>query len=311
VADAPVIPIICGPTGAGKTSVAVALAQEIPIEIVSADSRQLIRRLDIGTAKPTAEERAAAVFHLVDVIEPGERYSAFRFMEEANEAIAGILTRGRVPLVVGGTGLYLRALSEGVVEIEEEDMAVRRRLEEEIAGGGAQRLYEKLKEIDPVEAARVHPNNEVRLVRALEIFYVTGKTKSELIASGGMTPKYSFAYYCLTPERVVLYDRINIRVDAMMAHGLLSEVQGLVSAGLAEPVRRSNVIGYNEMLDYLEEKRTLDQAVSLIKQNHRRYAKRQMTWFRHQIDGKFFPDGDSLREAIEQRPGDLGRPRGL
>ncbi|MCB2201410.1 tRNA (adenosine(37)-N6)-dimethylallyltransferase MiaA [bacterium] len=299
MADPRKLPIICGPTASGKTGAAVALADRYHIEVVSADSRQMIRRLDIGTAKPTPDENARCVFHLVNNIEPGERYTAFRFIDEASDAIEDILSRHHFPIVVGGTGLYLRALAEGVVEIEAEDMAIRERLEKECAEGGANRLYEELRQVDPLEAAKVHPNNHVRLVRALEIYHLTGKPKSELIATGAhRKAAYDFDFYCLAPSREELYDRINTRVDRMLQEGLLDEIERLAAGGLTEPIRRSNVIGYNELLDYLEGKWSLDEAVAMIKQNTRRYAKRQMTWFRAQTAIRVFSDQGALLESL-------------
>ena len=293
------IPIICGPTGVGKTALAVQLADRCPIEIVSADSRQIIKYLDIGTAKPTAEQHRRVMFHLIDLIEPGERYTAFRFITDANRVIREILQRGHVPLVVGGTGLYLRALSEGVVEIEQEDMEIRQKIEREMEELGPEAMHERLMSIDPLEAARIHPNNRVRVIRALEIFHLTGKTKSELVETGAYKrSEFDFCYHCLLMPRERLYDRINSRVDQMMTGGLLEEVQGLVSRGMKDQLRKARVIGYAELLDYLEGKSQLEEAVAMIKQNSRRYAKRQMTWFRHQAGGTFYSDPARLIRAL-------------
>lgn len=295
----PTIPIICGPTASGKTGVAIELSRTIPLEIVSADSRQIIRQLDIGTAKPTAEERAAVPMHLIDIIEPGERYSAFQFIDDATAAIEDILSRNRLPVIVGGTGLYLRALTEGVVEIQEPDFEIRERLETDIAAGRAEEMYAELKKVDPLEAAKIHPNNHVRLVRALEIYYMTGKPKSELIATGAYRKaKYEFACFCLMPPREGLYAVINQRVDRMMRAGLLGELQGLIESGREEAVRKANVIGYQELLDYLAGKQSLAEAVALIKQNSRRYAKRQMTWFRHQGGITFFSSPEDMLTGL-------------
>jgi tRNA dimethylallyltransferase len=299
VAEIIPIPIICGPTGSGKTAAALRLAEQFPFEIVNADSRQIIRHLDIGTAKPTLEERKRAVFHLIDIIEPGEPYSAVRYLSDATRVIKDILKRGNRPLVVGGTGLYLRALSEGIVQIEADDMNIRDHLEAELASWGADALWERLREIDPLEAAKVHPNNAVRIIRALEIHKLTGKTKSELMASGSyQTSGFQFAYYCLQPDRDVLYRGIETRVDRMIDQGLVKEVAELVSLGLSEGIRRANVIGYNEILDHLKGRWTLEEATVLIKQNSRRYAKRQMTWFRHQADCRLFDEPASLIVSI-------------
>ncbi|MCP4684314.1 MAG: tRNA (adenosine(37)-N6)-dimethylallyltransferase MiaA [bacterium] len=307
-ADANRIPIICGPTGAGKTGVAVRLAQDFPVEIISADSRQIVKHLDIGTAKPTSEEQARVPFHLVDIVEPGERYSAYRFLEDAELCIDDILSRDRMPLVVGGTGLYLRALSEGVVQIDTDSPEVRARLEEDMERLGAEEMHARLAAVDPEEAARVHPHNKVRVIRSLEVFELTGKTKSALTASG--TYKRSghfFDYFCLVPPRARLYEVIEARVDQMMSQGLLGEIETLVREGFTERIRLANVIGYAELLDYLDGEAGLDQAIAAIKQNSRRYAKRQITWFRHQADCRFFEESGVMLAALSQNAID-GQP---
>jgi len=296
------VPIICGPTGSGKTAIAVELAGDYPVEIVSADSRQVIKHLNIGTAKPTSEERKRVRFYLIDIVEPGERYSAYRFASEAEKAISEILEREHIPLVVGGTGLYLRALSEGVVEIDEHDMQLREQLEKEMEEIGPEAMYEKLERIDPLEAVRLHPNNRVRVIRALEIFYLAGKTKSELVITGSYNKSdRSYSYYCLALPREKLYECINNRVDCMMTEGLLEELQCLIEQGKGEGIRKANVIGYAELLDYIEGNCSLDAAVAMIKQNSRRYAKRQMTWFRHQSGCRMYADAESLCRSLALR----------
>lgn len=293
------IPIICGPTGSGKTASALLLCEKGAYEIVNADSRQIIRHLDIGTAKPTVEERRRAVFHLIDVIEPGESYSAMRYLTDATRVIKGILSRGNLPLIVGGTGLYLRALSEGIVEIESDDLTLREDLQAEFDRLGNDAMYDQLLAIDPLEAAKVHPNNIVRVMRALQIYRQTGKTKSELVSTGAYRSSgYQYEYYCLQPERSKLYAVIDRRVELMIDAGLVEEVQGLIGRGLEEAVRRANVIGYNEILDHLKGRWSLDEATAMIKQNSRRYAKRQMTWFRHQTECQYFAEPKGLIDRI-------------
>lgn len=302
VSDSPEIPIICGPTASGKTGIAVRLAHTYPIEVVGADSRQIIRRLDIGTAKPTPEERQAAPMNLIDLIDPGGRYSAFRFIDDAEAAIADILGRGSIPVVVGGTGLYLRALSEGIVEIDDDNLKIRRRLEEQMRKEGPEVMHGLLQRIDPLEAEQVHPNNHVRVIRALEVFYLTGRCKSELMHTDiYRRPAHRYQFYRLMPPRDELYERINRRVDQMLAQGLLDEIRGLIEDGLAEATRESRVIGYVELLDYLHGFRSLEEAIGLIKQNTRRYAKRQYTWLRHQVEGPVFTEPDSLEAELAQK----------
>jgi tRNA dimethylallyltransferase len=294
------VPIICGPTGSGKTAAAMDLAREFPLEIISADSRQIIKYLDIGTAKPTAAEQETVKFHLIDIIEPGKRYSAYQFIDDASRAIESVIAIGRIPVVVGGTGLYLRALTEGVVEIAEDDTSIRKRLEEEMATLGQDKMYEKLKEIDPDEAGRIHPHNQVRLIRALEIYYLTGKPKSEIAASGPYRKsEHTFKYFCLTPPREALYSQINERVDQMLSAGLVQEVQTLVSRGLKKRLQVANVIGYSEIIDHLDGNLSLDATVSSIKQSSRRYAKRQLTWFRKHVPGNCFESREALVGAAK------------
>ncbi|MFZ1683574.1 MAG: tRNA (adenosine(37)-N6)-dimethylallyltransferase MiaA [Candidatus Zixiibacteriota bacterium] len=294
------VPIICGPTGSGKSSVVHKLAKIRPIEVISADSRQLVRHLDIGTAKPSQSERQEVPYHLIDLIEPGERYSAFRFIGDATRTISEIRKRGHLPVIVGGTGLYLRALTEGVVEIEEPDFALREKLEKEAEEVGSEQMHARLKAIDPLEAAKIHPNNRVKIIRALEIYYLTGKTKSELTASGSYRRgQDQYAYYCLAPIRELLYDRINARVDQMIAQGWREEVSRLAQAGFSARIRAANIIGYSELLDVEEGVLSLEEALARTKQETRRYAKRQLTWFRNQTDARFFKDGKELQDFLE------------
>ncbi|MCM2271968.1 MAG: tRNA (adenosine(37)-N6)-dimethylallyltransferase MiaA [candidate division Zixibacteria bacterium] len=301
-AEARPIPIICGPTASGKTSVALELASHAPIEIVSADSRQLVRHLDIGTAKPTAAERARVPFHLIDIIEPGERYSAFRFINDATRVIKEILKRGHQPMLVGGTGLYLRALTDGVVEIEQGDMLIRQELERQMDELGPEALHARLKEIDPLEASKIHPNNRVRVMRALEIFHLTGKSKSEVTATGSYRKSdFQFEYHCILPERAKLYQRINERVDEMLQLGWVAETEGMAAQGMADQVRLANIIGYNELLNYIEGLISLEEAVSSIKQSTRRYAKRQVTWFTRQGNCKYYSAAQEVITVLGRR----------
>jgi tRNA dimethylallyltransferase len=299
VAKQRVIPIICGPTASGKTDLALALAAQFPVEIISADSRQLVRHLNIGTAKPTAEDQARVPFHLIDLIEPGDRYSAYRFIVDAESAINDILARDRYPILVGGTGLYLRALTEGVVEIEQSDVAIREQLERQMETLGPEIMHARLNEVDPPEAARTHANNRVRVIRALEIYLRTGIPRSRLrgVASHRKSD-HAYAWFCLMPDRALLYERINRRVDAMMQAGLLAELERLIQAGMIDRVRAARIIGYHELLDYLDGRVSLAEAVSIIKQNSRRYAKRQMTWFRKQVNCAVFAQPESLLSAV-------------
>lgn len=290
-----IIPIICGPTGSGKTSAALELAEDFPIEIVSADSRQVFRYLDIGTAKPTRAEQKSVNFHLIDIIDPGEKYTAFKFIENAEKAIADILAKKKLPVLVGGTGLYLKALTVGILKIENENSEIRIELESELAEKGSEQMYSQLCEIDRLEAEKFHPHNKIRILRALEIYRLTGRPKSELVKSSDYKKSsFKFKHFCLLPDREILYKKIESRVEKMMSDGLLEEIENLAGQNFIEPLRSMNVIGYDELIKYQDGILTLEEALAMIKQNSRRYAKRQFTWFRNQLEGEFFVDSQSL-----------------
>lgn len=289
------IPIICGPTASGKTNIAIKLTEYYPIEIISADSRQIIKHLNIGTAKPSKELLEKYNFHLINIINPGQRYSAFQFIDDAEILIEQILAKAKIPIIVGGTGFYLRALTDGVVEIEQEDYTIRENLEKQLEKEGTDSLFKKLEKIDPLEAAKTHPHNSIRLIRALEIYYLTGKSKSELIATGAYKKsKYYYYYYCLNPQRDMLYDTINKRVDLMIENGLIEEIKQLLEQDLKNDIQKANVLGYNEIISYLDGKLNYDEAIAMIKQNSRRYAKRQITWFKKQDNLRFYQNIENL-----------------
>ena len=290
-----IIPIICGPTGSGKTSIALELAGKFPVEIISADSRQVIRKLDIGTAKPTKQEQKSVPFHLIDIIEPGEKYTAFKFIEDAEKAISDILLRKKLPVLVGGSGLYLKALTVGILKIENENSEIRAELEKELTEKGTEEMYRQLCKIDAPEAEKFHHHNKVRILRALEIYRLTGRPKSELVKSSDYKKSsYNFKHYCLLPDRDKLYKKIENRVEKMIADGLIDEIKALAAQNFIEPVRSMHVIGYDELIKYLDNVLSIDKALEMIKQNSRRYAKRQFTWFRNQLEGEFFVDSKSL-----------------
>lgn len=286
----PIIPVLTGPTASGKTSTALALAEKYPqIEIISADSRQIYRHMSIGTDKPSADILSRFKFHLVDFVEPGERYTAFDFVDDSYKIIETLLEKDKLPLICGGTGLYIRSLVEGIVEIPEDDLSIRSRLEDETIEKGPKYLYERLLELDPVEAKRIHPNNIKKIIRALEIYYLTGKTKTELLEKGRSAEKgYIFEVNCLRPPRDKLYEKINVRVELMVKSGLMDEVEKLIKKGLKEEVKGINVIGYNELFRYFEDEISLETAINLIKQNTRRFAKRQITWFNGMKNVEFY-----------------------
>jgi len=273
--------IIAGPTAAGKTELSLALALELGAEIVSADSMQVYRGMDIGTAKPTREERASVPHHMLDIVEPKAEFSVGEYLRLADEAIADIRARGKTPLVVGGTGLYIRALIHGIFEGPKADRGFRDGLLERERSGGPGTLHRELAENDPEAAARIHPSDLRRIVRALEVYRAEGMPitamQKEHRAGASVRP---VRLACLSRERPDLYGRIDMRVDAMMEQGFLEEVRALRDAGCTRGMVSMQALGYKQILAHLDGETTLDEAVKLIKRDTRRYAKRQFTWFR-------------------------------
>jgi tRNA dimethylallyltransferase len=286
---------VVGPTAVGKTAVAMTLARSMGAEIVSADSRQVYRGMDVGTAKPTSQERKLVRHHLIDIVDPFEDYDAARFAVDAEKAIADITARGLAPLVVGGTGFYVASLFEGLFEGPGRDPEVRANLAERAATEGVAVLHGELADVDPASAERIHCNDASRIVRALEVYATTGTPLSEWHAGPGRTPAFTARYVGLTLPRERLRTRIDRRVDAMVAGGLLDEVERLVSTGaLSSAMPAANAVGYREVLPIVEGgEGNIGEAVELIKRNTRRYPKRQMTWFQA-IEGIEWFDLDGL-----------------
>jgi tRNA dimethylallyltransferase len=270
--------VIVGPTAVGKSQVGLHLAQILTGEIVSADSMQVYKLMDIGTAKPTPEEQKLVRHHLIDVVYPWEKFSVARYQELADRAIQDILHRGRTPIVVGGTGLYVTALLDGFLFPDKGHTKTRRRLEK-VAQTSPQLLYQRLQEVDPEAAAKIHPQNLRRVIRALEVYYDTKKPISlHQREAQRKTPRYQALFFGLTMPRDLLYERINRRVDGMMAAGLLEEARRLMEYGPS--VTSMQALGYKELWRYLRGECSLEEAVELLKRDTRRYAKRQYTWFR-------------------------------
>ena len=276
----PIALILLGPTGVGKTAVSLALAQRFPAEIVSADSRQVYRFMDIGTAKPTPAERALAPHHFIDIRNPNEIYSAGQYGEEARLVIADILARGKWPIVVGGSGLYLRALLEGFFQAQAANQEIQDQLKRRVREEGSLTLHAELAQVDPASAARLHPHDAHRLVRALEIYYASGKTTNELWHDQSAPANFPYRLIGLSMLRPVLYARLNHRVDKMLAAGLVEECQKLLQMGCTPEVNALNTVGYQEVFPYLRHEISYEEMAALIKQHSRNYAKRQMTWFR-------------------------------
>ncbi len=274
---------IVGPTASGKSALALELAERLSGEIISCDSMQVYRRMDIGTAKPTQEEMARIRHHLIDVAEPEESFSAADYVALASEAVDGCGARGKLPVICGGTGLYLDALLRGSDPAPNTvDLAVRAELAEYAEKNGAEALWRILLEIDPKSAEATHPNNVKRVARAIEIYRASGVTKTELDSLSRQSPdRYDACVIGLRyTDREALYDRINRRVDMMIDGGLVEETERLMAEGVFEKnVTAAQAIGYKEILPYLLGRASLDEAAEELKMATRRYAKRQMTWF--------------------------------
>jgi tRNA dimethylallyltransferase len=277
------IVVIVGPTGAGKTRLALRLAEQLGGEVVSADSQQVYRGMDVGTGKASAAERARIVHHLLDVITPDEEMTAQRFVDLADRAIADATARGAPVIVCGGTGLYVRALLFGLFAGPPASPALRAELVERARSGGTRALHAELAAIDPTAAAKIDPNDEKRIVRALEVFRLTGEPMSAHQARHDhrtLAPRYEARVVGLGPPRDALYPAIDARVDEMIAAGLEAEIATLRAAGYAPPLRSQQAIGYAELHAAAEGRTTRERAIELIKRNSRHYARRQLSWYR-------------------------------
>jgi tRNA dimethylallyltransferase len=281
--------VVTGPTASGKTPLAIELALRVAGEIVNADSMQVFRFMDIGTAKPSTAERARVPHHLIDVVNPDQRYSAGRYARDARAAIAAIHARGRVPLLTGGTGLYIRAALHGLIDGVEADEELREELEEEQRraerAGEADRLYRRLEQSDPEAAARIHPHDTRRIVRALEIAAETGRPTSDVRGAHRFEDSpYRVLHLALAPERAELYARIDRRCQAMIEGGLLQEVRELVAAGYGADLRPMHAIGYRHVVPVMEGRDTLANALEAMRRDTRHFARRQLTWLRRVPD---------------------------
>jgi tRNA dimethylallyltransferase len=276
----PKIIIICGPTGIGKTTVAINLAQHFAGEIVGADSMQVYKYMDIGTAKPTAAEQARVVHHMVDCVKPDESFDAAQYAARAREKIIELDQQHITPFVVGGTGLYIKALLYGLFDEKVSGPEIRARLKAEADQHGIQCLYERLSRQDSETANRLHPNDAYRILRALEVIEATGQAISKHHKKHGFFDQpFESLKIGLEMDRALLYERINRRVDAMISAGFLDEVKGLMARGYSTNLKPMQSIGYRHMVDYIEGRLNWDECVRTLKRDHRRYAKRQLTWF--------------------------------
>ncbi|OKZ78560.1 MAG: tRNA (adenosine(37)-N6)-dimethylallyltransferase MiaA [Clostridium sp. 27_14] len=273
--------VICGPTASGKTALSIEVAKKINGEIISCDSMQIYKDMNIGTAKPTKEEMGEIKHYLIDYVLPTERYSVAEYKKDAKKAIKEVIEKGKTPIIVGGTGLYVDSL---IYEIEypeiKFDEEYRKKLEKEVEEEGLEKLYEKAKKIDPIAIQKISKTDKKRIQRVLEIYHATGKTKTEQeIISRQKEPEYAYKVYGLLWDRQKLYDRINLRVDIMIEQGLIEEVKTILKKYSEFPTAMQG-LGYKEVVQYLNKEITKEEMIEKIKQETRRYAKRQMTWFR-------------------------------
>ncbi len=285
VAGAKKLLALVGPTAVGKTEYSLRIAERFDCEIISGDSIQVYRGMDIGTAKASAAERARVPHHLIDILEPDQPFSVSDFKRLAERAIEDIHSRGKLPFIVGGTGLYVESVcydfrfDEGGIDLD-----FRREQAEYAEQYGAEALHDKLKQVDPITAERLHPNDRKRIIRALEMVHLSGTRMSDhLSAQSGVSP-YDLCLIGLTMDRGSLYERIEQRVDRMMEQGLIDEVRQLLDRGFHRGMTSMQGLGYKEIAAYLEGETTLEQAVALLKRDTRRFAKRQLSWFRHMRD---------------------------
>ena len=296
----PPLIILSGPTSVGKTRLSLRLAKATGGEIISADSMQVYRGMDIGTAKITKEEMGDVPHHLIDCLDPKESFNVSLFKDLAEQAITDIRSRNRIPIVVGGTGFYIQALLKGITFSEEEEDGYRLQLEQKgLSEEGAAELFDELKRIDPDSAAAIPRQNLKRVIRALTFHHYHGYPISEHNRTEKeKEPKYNFAYFVLTTDRDTLYDNINRRVDQMMADGLLKEVETLKESGLIKTDVSMQGLGYKQLFAYLDGEITLPEAVTRIKTETRHFAKRQLTWFRREKDCIFFDKSRQNEDEI-------------
>ena len=293
--------VICGPTASGKTALSIELAKKINGEIVSCDSMQIYKDMDIGTAKPTVEEMQGIKHYLIGYVSPEKRYSVADYKIDAKKAIKEIIKKGKMPIVVGGTGLYLDSL---IYEIEYQDIKLdeqyRNKLEEEVEKQGLEKLYEKAKQIDPKAIKKISPNDKKRILRILEIYHATGKTKTEQeIESRKKEVEYDYKVYALDWDRQKLYDRINKRVDMMIEQGLVEEVKQILDKYDNFPTAMQG-LGYKEVVEYLNGNLTKEEMIEKIKIETRRYAKRQLTWFRKNKQTIWLNAEDMIQDNIQK-----------
>ena len=298
--------VLIGPTAVGKTKLSIDLAKRFNGEVISGDSMQIYKSMDIGTAKISSDEMAGVPHHLIDIKNPEEPFSVAEFQELVREKISEITDRGNLPMIVGGTGLYIQSVLYDYQFSEAPSDSQFRMEHEKLAKEQGNRVvHDRLAKVDPVSADRIHPNNIRRVIRALEVFHCTGKTVTDYQQEQNPELLYDTCLIGLTMERELLYNRINQRVDLMMTQGLLAEVKTLYDQGLKD-CQSIQAIGYKELYEYFNGRVTLEEAVDQLKQNSRRYAKRQLTWFRNKMDVTWF-EMAPITEVYEKKFAEISR----
>ena len=275
--------VIVGPTAVGKTKLSIEAAKKFNGEIISGDAMQIYKGMDIGTAKITREEMQGIPHHMIDIKQPDESFSAAEFQTLVQKHIEEIVSSGKIPIIVGGSGLYIQAALYNYNFSSRQDARIAYRLEEMARKEGIIPLFKKLKQIDPIQAEKIHPNNERRVIRALEVYEKTGMTMTEYQQKQKKASPYQTCFIGLTMERSILYERINNRVDEMIENGLIQEVRDLYNNGYKD-MQSMKAIGYKEFIPYFEKKQSLDETIYILKRNSRRFAKRQYTWFKNKMD---------------------------
>lgn len=295
--------VLMGPTASGKTSMAVEICKKYGGEVVTADSMQVYKYMDIGTAKPTYEEMQGIKHHMIDLVEPTEEYSLAEYVKEAKKVIEDIHSRGKLPVLAGGTGLYIDTLISDIeLSDGDKDEDLRNELYEIARNQGEDKLFEILREIDPASCETIHKNNVKRVIRAIEFFKTTGVKQSDHIKNTVKNSPYDLTKICLSWDREVLYERINKRVDIMFDMGLEEEVRKIRALGVSPNLTSMQGIGYKEVFPYLDGHLSLEETKDIIKQGTRRYAKRQITWFKREENTSFVPaDFNIIDEIIKNK----------
>lgn len=295
--------VIAGPTGIGKTELAHEMAKKLSGEIISADSRQVYRYMDIGTAKPAQSLQQEVPYHLINIVNPDEDFTVADFKEKAEEVIKQVHQRNKLPFLVGGTGLYIKAITTGLFPSPSPSPAIRHELQLQSAEFGSTYLYDKLYKIDKEKAKKLNPNDTRRIIRALEVFYQTGLPISQLQKHKTQKEDYNLMMICLNKDRDVLYHQINERVDRMIKEGLVDEVKTLLDMGYNENLISMEAVGYKQIIGYLRGDYGLDKAIEMIKRHTRNFAKRQLTWFRAEKRFRWFDtqEKDEMIHFIHHR----------